>query len=150
MIAACTSHGVMWLQGSGSSDFMDALTVAVDKLHREVNNRPDLGRQMSPSELSWCLTFWMLPKKTPTTSLGLPLWTTCKKTASEWRYSFSTEHAACNLYAVRLSLTVKLEHQCTLIASANNAMSHCTRVRTICCTARVPAHKAMPKHAQKM
>ena len=32
------------MQGTGNSDFVDALTVAVDRLHRTVNDRPDLGK----------------------------------------------------------------------------------------------------------
>ena len=36
--------GVVCLQGTGSSDFLDALTVAVDSLHTTIDARPELGK----------------------------------------------------------------------------------------------------------
>ncbi|KAL3159758.1 ATP-dependent DNA helicase II subunit 2 [Trebouxia sp. C0009 RCD-2024] len=57
-------------QGSGSSDFMDALTVAVDKLHRAVNDRPDLGKANITKRVVLVSNFLDAAKEDPDDQFG--------------------------------------------------------------------------------
>lgn len=61
---------VSWLQGSGSSDFVDALTVAVDKLRRAVNDRPDLGKANVSKRVVLVSNFLDAAKEDPDDQFG--------------------------------------------------------------------------------
>ncbi|KAL0036571.1 hypothetical protein WJX79_000925 [Trebouxia sp. C0005] len=57
-------------QGSGSSDFVDALTIAVDRLHRTVNDRPDLGKANVVKRIVLISNFLDAAKEDPDDTFG--------------------------------------------------------------------------------
>ena len=58
------------LQGTGSSDFVDALTVAVDRLHRTVSDRPDLGKANVVKRIVLISNFLDAAKEDPDDTFG--------------------------------------------------------------------------------
>ena len=58
------------MQGTGSSDFVDALTVAVDQLHRTVNDRPDLGKANVVKRIVLISNFLDAAKEDPDDTFG--------------------------------------------------------------------------------
>ena len=62
-----------WLQGAGSSDFVDALTVAVDRLHRTVHDRPDLGKANVTKRVVLVSNFLDAAKEDPDDQFGAVL-----------------------------------------------------------------------------
>ena len=66
----CEKVEVLWMQGSGSSDFVDALTVAVDSLHRTVNGRPDLGKANVVKRVVLISNFLDAAKEDPDDTFG--------------------------------------------------------------------------------
>ena len=66
----CCLSAVSCWQGSGSSDFVDALTVAVDRLHRTVNDRPDLGKANVVKRIVLISNFLDAAKEDPDDTFG--------------------------------------------------------------------------------
>ena len=58
------------LQGTGSSDFVDALTVAVDRMHRVVSERPELGKANVNKRVVLVSNFLDAAKEDPDDSFG--------------------------------------------------------------------------------
>lgn len=58
------------LQGGGSSDFVDALTVAVDRMHRVLGDRPELGKANVNKRVVLVSNFLDAAKEDPDDSFG--------------------------------------------------------------------------------
>lgn len=143
-----TSGGCCGLQGSGSSDFMDALTVAVDKLHRAVNDRPDLGKANVTKRVVLVSNFLDAAKEDPDDQFGSVL----VERMQDKNIRMEVQQL-CSMYTALCTCDCDLHSP---IASRHQLHQHNVLRSTPCCTTTCivmvfpePAHRAKAKHAQK-